>query len=342
MTPTPEPGTLTASRWPGAFTRRMAAPFWLRAGLLATSALLCAGLAICYALQPDACVALTIWPPWLWLLPGISLTWLSWSRTTRRSVLGITCFWLLFLLVCAEEPRSLARMALPRSSERGLRVVSLNCGGGSPAAAAEVATFTPDLVLLQEAPTEPKVRELGKRLFGADANVHCGLDTAILVRGKLQPSTLPRGTSHFVAARVRLASVGEVEVVSLRLVPPVVRFDLWSPGCWQDYEENRKIRREQLREVTDYLASIPPHMPVLLGGDFNAPAGDAIFRLLQPQLHDAFTESGVGWGNTALNDMPVSRIDQLWVSRPFRALSLQTVQTQNSDHRMIAATLTSK
>lgn len=127
--------------------------------------------------------------------------------------------------------------------------------------------------------------------------------------------------------------------MSLRLVPPVVQFDLWSPGCWQAYAENRRVRREQLREVAEYLATIPSAVPIILGGDFNAPGGDAIFRLLRPRLHDAFAEGGTGWGNTALNDLPVSRIDQLWVSQLFRAHALHAQRTQNSDHRMVVSYL---
>ena len=316
-------------------TQRIQAPPWARSVLLAVSASLCLGLAVCYVLQPDGCVALTIWPPWLWLLPGLLLTWTAWSRDGKRRVAAVSILWLAFLLAFAEEPRSLTRFPAAERGGGGLRVVSLNCAGGSVEAAAEVAAVAPDLVLLQEAPTASQVRKLGAQLFGAEAGTVCGLDTAILARGTLLPSPLPRGTSHFIAAHVRLAGMGEVEVVSLRLIPPVVRFDLWSPGCWEDYAHNRQVRREQLREVAEYLATIPPSAPVLLGGDFNAPAGDAIFRLLRPRLHDTFAEGGAGWGNTALNDLPVSRIDQLWVSRQFRTLSLRARHTKNSDHRMV-------
>jgi hypothetical protein len=324
--------------------RTIELPKWVKGTFAVTSGLLCLTLAVCYALQPDACVAVTIWPPWLWLLPGILLAGLVWDGERKRVSGAVALAWLAFLLMFAEEPRSLARGVVGSIATRQiagtatrLRVTALNCGGGSPAA--EVQALSPKLVLLQETPTRKHVQKLGAQLFGAEAAEWTGLDDALVARGTLSPRTLPRGTSHFVAARARLEGIGKVEVVSLRLIPPVVRFDLWSPSCWRDYSVNRQLRREQLREVDDYLATIPLTTPVILGGDFNAPAGDAIFRLLRPRFHDAFTEGGVSWGNTALNDIPVSRIDQIWVSRHFHARAVWARRTVNSDHRMVVADL---
>ena len=57
---------------------------------------------------------------------------------------------------------------------------------------------------------------------------------------------------------------------------------------------------------------------MILGGDFNAPQGDAAFRPLAPRLRDAFRDGGQGWGNTITNDTPFLRIDQVWVSDEIR------------------------
>jgi len=80
---------------------------------------------------------------------------------------------------------------------------------------------------------------------------------------------------------------------------------------------------------------VPPDTPIILGGDFNAPAGDAVLRLLRPRLHDAFREGGRGWGNTVLNDLPVLRFDQTWLSGDLRATRVHARKTQRSDHRMV-------
>jgi endonuclease/exonuclease/phosphatase (EEP) superfamily protein YafD len=112
-----------------------------------------------------------------------------------------------------------------------------------------------------------------------------------------------------VQARVFLKSGLEVEVFSLRLVPAVLRLDLWSPDCWREQTRNRRQRRVQLAAIGGRVASLPRHLPVILGGDFNAPQGDAAFRPLTPWLHDAFREGGRGWGDTITNESPFLRID---------------------------------
>ena len=52
------------------------------------------------------------------------------------------------------------------------------------------------------------------------------------------------------------------------------------------------------------------------GGDFNCPPRDAVFRLLEPRLTDAFAAAGRGWGATIIefSGWPLIRIDQIWTS----------------------------
>jgi hypothetical protein len=113
---------------------------------LATVVILCAGLALCYWLRPDGLAAFTILPVWCWFLLGLLLTAFGWHRRLARRVILVAAMWFLFLLIFADEPRSVLRALMPLSDEdeaRSLRVVSLNCGGGDPAAAGEVATGVP-------------------------------------------------------------------------------------------------------------------------------------------------------------------------------------------------------
>ena len=141
-------------------------------------------------------------------------------------------------------------------------------------------------------------------------------------------------------ARVTLTTGREIEVISTRLLPAVFRADLWSPDCWREQTENRRDRREQLRAIARRIGSTAA--PVIVGGDFNAPQGDAVFRLLRPKLHDAFNESGLGWGDTIINDFPVLRIDQISVSGAFRSHAVVARGTRNSDHRMVICDLSLK
>jgi endonuclease/exonuclease/phosphatase family metal-dependent hydrolase len=42
-------------------------------------------------------------------------------------------------------------------------------------------------------------------------------------------------------------------------------------------------------------------------------------------------------GNTILNDIPVLRIDQIWVSRDFETVQSFAVRSNVSDHRIVVS-----
>jgi len=111
--------------------------------------------------------------------------------------------------------------------------------------------------------------------------------------------------------------------------------DLWSPRCWEAFRENRERRRRQLNKIAKYVATIPADRPLVFGGDFNCPPGDAVLRLLRPRLTDSFTVAGRGWGGTIINDWPAIRIDQIWTSRQLAAVAVVARKTRFSDHRMV-------
>ncbi len=300
---------------------------------LGLSGVLGAALAHGYFWRADWCVALTVWPAWVWVIPGLVLAGLGCSRATRIISALLGGAWLVFLGMFAEDPKSLLRGWFSAPTRGELRIVSLNCAGNAQAAA-EAMALDPDVVLLQESPSEGRLQELS----GERDTVVWGLDASIIARGGLQ-AVAPRrqrGEFHFVQARWRSPGGREVDLVSLRLAPNVLRTDLWRPACWREHAADRRQRRDWLRAVTAQLAA----GPCIMGGDFNAPAGDAIYRELTPALYDVFAEAGRGWGNTLLNDLPVIRIDQIWVTTHFRAVNVRACRTQHSDHRLEVCDLT--
>ncbi len=221
-----------------------------------------------------------------------------------------------------------------------MRVVSLNCAGGLLEAAREVAAYRPDVVLLQESPGAKEVRTLARELFGEAASALPGVDASIIVNGQLEPRMLPRKEAmSFVQARARLTNGLEAEVVSLRLLPACIRVDLWSPTCWREHSANRRDRREMMAAIANRLHALPHEVPVVVGGDFNAPPGDAVFRLLGTRLRDAYHEAGVGLGNTIENSTPLIRIDQVWVSEQLVADAVVARKTTHSDHRLVVCDL---
>jgi len=322
--------------------------------VLVFSLLLCVFVWTCYVLQPDSCAGITFWPTWFWAAVGIPLAALC-LRRRKRSAVGVLLVWLLFVAVLAEEPRSIAHFRswphagrhAARENGKALRVVSLNCSVANSEAASEVVAYHPDIVLFQESPDKGTVQAVCGRLFGKDGGVFTGLDASVIVHGKLlatyglAPGLMGsrRGETFFTRVRARLCSGREVEVISVHLTPPVFRTDPWRTGYWRDHADNRRLRREQVREIVKALEAIPDSRPVILGGDFNAPAGDAAFWLFEPRLRDTFSKGGIGWGNTVVNGLPISRIDQIWASKHFRVVSVVARKTSHSDHRMVICDL---
>jgi len=64
--------------------------------------------------------------------------------------------------------------------------------------------------------------------------------------------------------------------------------------------------------------------PVILGGDFNAPADSGVFSRLKPHFRDSFSAAGIGLGNTIIESLPLLRIDQIWISNHFKAVSVRS------------------
>jgi endonuclease/exonuclease/phosphatase (EEP) superfamily protein YafD len=318
--------------------------------LLALAITLCLLAAACYLTRADGMAAITVFPVWTWALPGLLLTGLGW-RAGWRCVTVVILLWLLYLGIISDEAHSLASFhrwpspgwpAAP-AGYHAVRVVSLNCGGGSPNAAREVIPFRPDIVLLQETPQREAVEEVARRLFGEEAAVVAGPDAVIIARGRLEMFSSPETAQAYVGgayvqARLIMPTGLTLEVVSLRLLPPLVRTDLWSANCWRAQRDNRRDRRRQLAAVMARVRGNASGAPMIIGGDFNAPAGDAIFRELRP-LRDTFRRAGVGWGNSHSSDFPILRIDQVWASAEIRPVAVTARKTRHSDHRMVIGDL---
>jgi vancomycin resistance protein VanJ len=300
-------------------------------------------LVLCYTLQPDSAAAVTLFPAWIWAGIGIVATLLLLFRAKRpleRRLVGAgLALWALFLGIFAEELRSSWRMLLP-ATKGDIRVITLNCAGGDPRAAEEVIAYKPDIVLLSEAPKDEHLAPLCEKLYGTAGGFASGFDCAVLARGKVRTAPMTtRERGPLALAFVTLPGTQkEIACATLRLPPPVFRYDLWNPDCWSAQQENRAVRRAKLVEVLATLQKyVPSEMPLILAGDWNAPQGDAIYRLLPHTLSDAFTQAGRGWGNTAINEIPVLRIDQIWASVFFQPTRVEAFTTQNSDHRLVLA-----
>lgn len=313
---------------------------------LAVSAAICVAVFLCYLWQSDWLVPVTLVPGWCWLAPGLAMLAFGASRRHKRWTFAVLALWLAYVVVLVPEARSLARVGSWPTAEwtaagqqgRAVRVVSLNCLCANWRAAAEVARWQPDIVFLQESPSSEHLERLARDLFGDKGTFVQGGDCSILARGDIEPHGVDR-TSHFVHATVALPSAVTVDVISVRLSPPVLRLDFWTPGCWRDHHYKRVEHRRQILKVMEPIKLIPPSRPLIVGGDFNAPPNDGALGPLRQRLSDTFLQAGRGWGHTGTNDYPLCRVDQIWASPHFRAESVTAQKTIHSDHRMVVCDL---
>ncbi|AMV18658.1 endonuclease/exonuclease/phosphatase family protein [Planctomyces sp. SH-PL14] len=311
-------------------------------GLSALLAVLAAALLLT---QPDRLAWLLMFPRWVCLGPGCVLLLLG--RSAPRRWLGIAALlWGLYAGLFVEEGASLTRLGLQgigvRTAVAGdLRVVSLNCGSGSERAVDEALAWQPDLLCLQECPGRPQLETL-VRSRPEEWSLAAGPDAAILARGRLTVRQQSARGVWIWATWHRAAdhpAAGDIEVVSLRLHPVPVRLDPWSGDCWESHSRIRAIHRQEIDELLTALEAAPADARFLICGDFNAPAGDRGLDALRKVARDSFREAGVGWGNTILNDFPVHRIDQVWVSPHIEARRVWARKSSTSDHRAAIADL---
>lgn len=304
------------------------------------SAALLVGLFFCYGLRSDSVAAITVFPHWVWVAPAAFLMWVGF-RDQKSFHLLILLGWLGFNVVFSDTPfrysqrsdHGLKSANVGEHRKKTLRVVSLNCAGGSEDAAREVIPLKPDIVFLQEVPEEKTVLKLTRDLFGKTGNFVRGEEAAILVPGKVTPT---KGLPWFVAqAKVELPNGVKLLLTTFRLKAPIVRADLWNPECWRVQKADRIARRKQLKQVLDSIENDPDNAHLVMGGDFNAPVGDAIFRLIGPGWSDAFEEGGTGWGATMPNDSPLFRIDRIFKSNGISVVQAMTEKTKFSDHRAL-------
>ena len=317
------PGTMEASQRSLKRRGRRISPLWSIGFFVVLSGL--------YFFRTDATYAITVWPAWLGASVGISLGLLS-----REKWFHAVLPWILFVFLFVDEAKSYPRMMLPEPPH-DLRVVSLNCAGGTYSAAEEVKAQNPDIVLFQESCGKDDLAKLAKLFFGAEGSYLFGPDASIIARGSLVGVATPKGTNDYVAAEWTDVKGRKLNVVSLRLVPPVMRVDLYDMSAWKDFADNRAMRRTQVKRIADELERLN-FFPHLIGGDFNTPPDHDVLDPLTKGLTDTFAKTGVGYGATCVNPYPcVVRIDHIYCSTKVTPTRSRVIATQNSDHRMLVS-----
>ncbi len=291
-----------------------------------------------FAFSPDLMAAVTIFPIWSWCVLGwiltISFPIKKWFKNVQLA-LGLT---LLNGLMVGEEPYILMRTLFDQSRKTQVHLVSLNCGGGIEEAAEEALALDSQFVLLQESPPIGQLEPLGER-FGY--HVFAGIDASILIKKERVDYD---DVSVMREPDFTLVRTPSSVIASLRLDPPIFRLDYWNPECWTsqaDLLARRKKRTQEILKIVDKerkLVSIEGSVDVIVGGDFNAPPAQLESREFIG-VRDSGEVRGIGWPGTAINELPLVRIDRVWTvgmdDSKLGEWQVLSRKTQNSDHRMV-------
>ncbi len=292
----------------------------------------------------------TIVPVFAWLLMGLlSSTCIIHHRRARQILIII---WLLAAFSLGDHPQNLLRQFLPVDSEWSaarrsdaqatdripVRIVSLNCMNES-SAIGDLSFLNPDVVLLQESVSKKEMNRVLETHF-MGYSMAWSSDATILVRGEIESLEVASNLKpRYQFSRVTLENGAQFHALSLHLIHSPRRADFWNPETWRVFADLRKTRRRQLLEIRAEIGEAIGTSPAIMGGDFNAPAGDPIFEMLQPRFEDSWGEAGRGWGKTSLNKFPIHRIDQVWVTEQFDGVNVTSKKSKGSDHRAVICDL---
>jgi endonuclease/exonuclease/phosphatase family metal-dependent hydrolase len=97
-------------------------------------------------------------------------------------------------------------------------------------------------------------------------------------------------------------------------------------------------RAEQANAIAKHMRTCPH--PMIICGDFNDTPISYTYRILADDMHDAFRESGAGFGKTFVNPLPIPRIDYIFHSTTLKSWEFTTIKTEGmSDHYPVTCKL---
>ncbi|YCM44840.1 endonuclease/exonuclease/phosphatase family protein [Verrucomicrobiaceae bacterium 227] len=316
--------------------------------LLASSLTLHLITLILYVRLPLKFAAFTVFPIWVWGVIGLILGSIAFLFYRARFSLILILVWIFTVLLFSDEARSLGRIGIetietgPPPNYAGssvLRVVTLNCAGHIDPTEA-VKDYHPDIVFVQEMPHAYHLKRLTDKLFNGhgDYRYSATKRCAVIVRGKIvDEEIIPKYRGQLLT--VNMPSGRRIQLLNVHLQPAATNLRLYSRSCWREHSSNRRLRQieltyalQSLKQKTEY-----PRIPAIIAGDFNAPANDAVYKILEPAFTDAFNEVGSGWGNTYHRAMPLLRIDHIYSSDKLIPVRARAIKSSKSDHRMVVA-----
>lgn len=286
-----------------------------------------------YAFRPLLTEGITVWPSWLWASGALFFTIIIKRKARSRILVVPTLIWLIVGVVYSE----IWRIVLPinTDSEHALRVVTFNCATYVEESLTEIASLNADIILLQESATIANEKSSIAKILGTEYDFYIGIDASIFVKGKIK--SLDSSESNRSIAVVELENGRQIRVVSLRMQPPTARLDFWKNEYWQSFSDHRSQHHDELRTICNDLPIVSTDTSTILGGDFNLVHDAQQAEILGSQMSDSFISAGKGWYGTALNELPLFRIDKIWSSSDLKPITAWSRTSKVSDHRYVVA-----
>lgn len=234
-----------------------------------------------------------------------------------------------------------------------LRVLVYNIHAGKDAkqvdnlerVAALIKEQNADVVLLQEVDKftqrSGKVDQLAKleQLTGLNGTFGKSLDyqggdygIAILSRW---PLTASQTTSLKVEPPQARAGGSKEPRVALSAVMHSPHGPITLVNTHIDASRDDTYRKQEAPQVIAIAkAALAQGRTVLVGGDFNSTPDSDVQKAVRDQgMRDAWSECGKGEGLTYPDDVPVKRIDYLYLTGKLSCTSAQVLESRASDHR---------
>ena len=296
-----------------------------------------------YHRQPDHFAAFTLMPVWVWSGLGFGAALAARYLCASRVAWIPAIVWIVVIFSAADEASTLANFwkepprpgtPEPHQDRQVIRVISANL---DLQPAPELARWKPDVVLLQDV-LPHQVPRIAKELFGDAASFHTHETNGIITRWQIiDQAAKPGQRTHQIT--IRIPEDNHIfKVVNVHLLSAATDLSLWRREVWTEHRINRAIRLNELERALDAPESATPApKATILGGDFNAPPGDAIYRRIETQFRDAYPAVGRRPGNTYHRRFPILRIDRIHTTPHFIPVRATTDIAARSDHRFIIA-----
>ena len=278
-------------------------------------------------------------PQWVWVMPLALL--LPWYALRARRWVWVPLV-LLALVVGPVMGLTLHPGKATTGSGTHLRVMTYNIKWARTDAQAiihDIEVNKPDLLLMQDAGAGTLDRELGTFLH--DWKVTAIDQFIIASRLPLSASDVRwvsyPDKSHRVMRALLTVNGRDIVVYSCHLESP--RFGLTGMrhprAGLRQWEANVTLRVNESKRLADFVHG--EALPVVLGGDLNAPVQSVVCKnLFEAGLRDAFSSAGSGYGytygTTTKVGRPYVRIDHVMTSPQWQTLACWVGNSVGSDH----------